>query len=75
MLAWRGLSGSDDVLCAGLALSPFPCFLEMPYHWNGVCGVLQLYAEAEVQHVNHVQAALQHPQRPANRTEAMLATV
>ena len=53
MLAWRGLSGSDDVLWACLALSPFPQFLDMPYHWNGARGARQLYSEAEAHYVTH----------------------
>ena len=58
-LAWRGLSGSDDVLWACLALMPHSHFSDMQYHWNGARGVRQLYAEAEDHYVkrdgNHTE--------------------
>ena len=53
-LAWRGLSGSDDVLWACLALTQFPSFLDVDYTMVGLRGVRQLYKEAEYHYINHI---------------------
>lgn len=50
-MAWRGVSGSDDIEWAGLGLvaayrfTKNPVFLDKEYEWNGARGSKQLYAE------------------------------
>lgn len=50
-MAWRGVSGSDDIEWAGLGLvaayrfTKNPVFLDKAYEWNGARGSKQLYAE------------------------------
>ena len=50
-IAWRGVSGSDDIEWVGLGLvaaykfTNDPIFLDKDYQWNGARGCKQLYQE------------------------------
>jgi hypothetical protein len=57
--AWRGLSGSDDVLWAALVLVDHSDLIDSGYAWTGARGARQLFAEAKI-HFMH---------RSGNRTE------
>lgn len=45
--AWRGLSGSDDVLWATLVLVDHSDLIDSGYAWTGARGARQLFAEAK----------------------------
>lgn len=50
-MAWRGISGSDDIEWVGIGLvaaykfTNNPVFLDKDYEWNGARGCKQLYDE------------------------------
>eukprot|EP00941_MAST-03F_sp_MAST-3F-sp1_P005376 g5376.t1 len=52
-LTWRGLSGSDDILWATLAMNQYPHFHNLNYRLNGARGAIQLYDEVEDHYVLH----------------------